>query len=525
MLLVDSLSELHPDKLPAAIQLHIKDGRGPEVRQAIPYLSQRHPEMRDLFASVLTSLEKTEQPLDLISGANGVAITCANCGGSVSKQSPNTKTVICHYCGNNAELPNADGLSRWHGRIDTQAKFSIGSYFNFRGQKWQAIGIQKYSGTIREWDSEDKNWEKSSSRMTLWWMLNEKRELAWLSDYGNQRYWSTKYLPKKPGIPKENNRQIEYGSWLLTFAAGEFSYQPEPGEKRKTWEFLKSPDGEDKRDSQGGRYSYSTEASLDNNDGNVSEVEFFRSIPLNNKTILEALGSRELLSSVKRWRLSGWLLLAAGLLSFMSGYIIKATANSEQLLTATSQFATADAPAVDLGELRIEDTPAVLRFNNRLQGGLPTNRWMEFELELEDSESNFAGGYFAEFWHETGYDEGHWREAVYSVNRDLRIEEPGSYKLLGLMGQTNTDFPFSVQLSVTTNPVSQQPFFFALFAGVVATILCMIRSRAVAVSGASLGGKLAETASNKKRKKSGSKSKARKKPGKNRTDKKGKDNR
>ena len=506
MLLVDSLSEIHPDKLPAAIQSYIRDGRGPEVRQAIPLLTQRHPEMRDLFSAVLRSLERTEQPLDLISGANGVAITCANCGGSVSKQSANTQIVICLYCGNNAELPNADGLSRWQGRIDTQAKFSIGSYFKFRGEKWQAIGVQKYSGTIREWDKEDRTWENNSSRFTLWWMLNEKRELAWLSDYGSKRYWSTKYLPKKPEIPKDKDRKIEYGSWFLTFAAGEFSYEPQPGEKRRSWEFNKAPGGEAVKDTKGDRYSYSTEASLDEN-GKPSEIEFFRSIPLSNQSILQSLGSNELLANVSRWRLSGMLLAAAGVLSILVGFVLKVAIDSDNLLSTNTTFASASTESVELGELRVEDTPTILRFSNQLRQGLPANRWAEFELELEDGDSNPVGGYYVEFWHETGYDDGPWRESVYRVNRDIRIEEPGTYKLRGLMDQTNANFPFKVQLDVTTNPVSTKPFFFAMFAGIVAAILSMVRAKSLATGGASLGGKIAESTSRRKRKKPGNKNK------------------
>lgn len=500
MLLVDSLNEIHPDKLPAAIQSYVRDGRGPEVRQAIPYLTQRYPEKRELFAAVLKSLEKTDQSLDLISGASGIAITCANCGGSVSKQSENTQIVICQYCGNNAELPNADGLSRWHGKIDTQAKFSIGSYFNFRGQKWQAIGVQKYVGSIREWDSEDSTWEKNSSRYTLWWMLNEKREIAWLSDYGNKRYWTAKYLPKKPEIPKKNIKTIEYGDWSLKFAAGEFSYQPQPGERRQSWEYTKTPGAENRKDTKGSRYSYSTEASLDEK-GNPSEIEFFRSITISNKSILQGLGSKNLLQQVSRWRLTGMLLGGTAVLSFLTGIGLKVTMDSDQLLTSKASFANAQVAAAELGELRVEETPAILQFDNRLQQRLPANRWVEFELELEDAESNPVGGYFVEFWHETGYDDGHWDESTYRVKRDIRIDEPGTYKVFGQIGQSNAGFPFQVQLDVTTNPVPQQPFFFALFTGIVTAILSFVRSRSLATGGASLGGKMAESGARRKRNK------------------------
>jgi len=119
VLLVNTLKDIHPDKLPSLMHSYINDGRGPEVRQAIPELTQQHPHMREQFAAILTTLQNQNEPLSLISEADGVAIVCAYCGGSVSKQSPDTRTVICHYCGCDAEQPATDGLS--HGIVKTRS--------------------------------------------------------------------------------------------------------------------------------------------------------------------------------------------------------------------------------------------------------------------------------------------------------------------------------------------------------------------------------------------------------------------
>lgn len=500
MLLADSLRELHPDKIPGVLDSYVREGRGPEVRQAIPQLQRQHPQLREKFTTVLESLKGTEPALDMIAGSNGVAITCANCGGSVSKQSPDAAAVICQYCGCNAEQVQPDGLSRWKGKIDTQAKFSIGSFFNFRGKKWQAVGVQKYSGRVKEWDSEDKRWDTSYSRYTLWWMLNEQRELAWLSDYGNKRYWSSRYVPKKPGLPEEKNRRTEYGDWQLNFAAGEFSYHPVPGQKRKTYEVTRPPSGEDSRDSNGDRYAYSTETALDEK-GKVSEIEFFRSVTISNTDILRGLGSQELLSAVRRWRITGGLLAGAGALSLVSSFVLKGSLESDQILS--KQLTFQDAGEQSLGQIRIEDTPALLRFNSRLTSKLKANRYAEFEVGLSDSENQYVGGYYVEFWHETGYDDGPWRESVYRINRDLRIDEPGTYNLAGLMGATNANFPFDVKLDVSTNPVTTQPFFFSFFAGIASAIISFARSKSLAASGSSIGGRMAETKQRRRKSKRG----------------------
>ncbi len=516
MLLADSLREIHPDKLPGVLDSYVREGRGPEVRQAIPELQKQHPQLSDKFASVLDSLKGSEPKLDMISGSSGVAITCANCGGNVSKQSPDAATVICLYCGCDAEQAQPDGLSRWKGKIDTQAKFSIGSYFTFRGKKWQAIGVQKYSGRVKEWDNEDKRWDASPSRFTLWWMLNEQRELAWLSDYGDKRYWSTRYVPKNPGLPEEKNKRTEYGDWQLNFAAGEFSYHPVPGQKRKTYEVTRPPAGEDRQDSHGDRYAYSTEAGLDEK-GNVSEIEFFRSVAIANTDILKGLGSSDLLSAVKRWRWTAGLLAGAGALSLISSIAIKSTVESDQLLS--NQVTFQDAGEQSLGQIRIEDTPTLLRFNSRLTSRLQANRYAEFEVGLTDTEEQYVGGYYVEFWHETGRDsDGAWRESVYRINRDLRIEEPGTYNLTGMMGATNANFPFDVRLDVTTNPVKTQPFFFSFFAGIATAFFSLTRSKSLASSGSSLGGRMAE--SKRRRRKSKRKKSERSKSGRDTSDRK-----
>lgn len=507
MLLTDSLKDIHPDKLPELLKSYVRDGRGPEVRQAIPDLTRQHPALKDVFASILISLEGDKPPPDMISGASGVVLSCSNCGGSVCKQAPDTHTVICQYCGCDAEHPPTDGLSLWQGRIDTQAKFSIGSYFTFRGTRWQAIGVQKYAGTIKEWDREDKVWETNVANYTLWWMLNENRELGWLSDYGSKRYWSEKYIPKNPAVPSAADKSIEYGRWGLKFAAGEFSYAPNPGEMRTTCEYSKPPRGEAKRSSEDRNFVYGTEAQL-GDDGNPVEIEFVRSVAISNRDVLQGLGSSKLLGAVSKWRLTAGLLAGTAVASFVLGFILNISRDSEELLGVTSHFNNEQPQQV--GEIRIEDTPALLRFDNRLVTRLVANRYVELEIELEDAAENYAGGYMVEFWRETGYDDGHWDESRYNFVRDLKIEEPGTYSISALIGSTNAGFPASVELKVKTNPVSQEPFFFSLFAGIAAGVLGWMRSHSISSGGASLGGKMAATARRKKKKGKSAKNKKKK---------------
>jgi len=500
VLLIDSLNDLHPDKLPDALQMYVRDGRGNEVRQAIPELSKKYPKLKPVFASILTSMEPGKKLPDMICAGHGVAISCANCGGTLTRQAAETRTVICQYCGCDAEHPPSDGLSKWAGRIDTQAKFSVGSFFTFRGEKWQAIGVQGYKGTVREYDTEDDKWINTPARFSLWWMLNEKRELAWLSDYGKKRYWSRKHLPKNPSLPEPGKRSFEYGRWKLQFAAGEFSHRVLPGEVRKTWESTKAPKGEEKKSAGNDKFIYSTEAQVDESDSPV-EIEFFRSIAISNKELLRGIGSKKLLSAISRWRVTAALLFGTAVASPILGYALQSRERVDEVLSYSSTF-TQESPQT-LGELRIEEAPTLLRFTSRLLTGLPANRYKEFDVDLENTNQEVIGGYSVEFWRETGFDdEGRWDESRYQYKGALKITESGIYSVVGQLGATNVPTPAKISVTVTTNPVEQQPFFFSLFGGAALGMLSLFRSRSIGSSGASLGGKIApNTGKGRRRKK------------------------
>ena len=459
----------------------------------------------------------------------GVALTCANCGGALTKQAKNTRTVICQYCGQDAEQPTDTKLTHWSTQLDSQANFSVGDFFTYAGEKWQAIGVQLFSGTLREWDDEDNVWEKNRTTHTLWWMLNEKREISWLSDYGSTRYWSTRYIPKNPKLPPKNNKRIEYGDYRLDFAAGEFSYKPEPQQKSRTWEYTTYPNNDEARnDARGNRYSYGVEASIDEN-GKESEFEFIRSVSISNRDVIKGMGATESLKSIQRWKRTGFVLAAAGVMSFIAGFLLEKSRAQDTLLTHTANYAQAQ--PLELGELRIEDVPKLVKFTSILNNPLNKEKWVEYEVELTNSTGDVIGWYGAEFWRETGYDDGYWDESDYGDSRLIKIEEPGTYQVIGFIGETNltpqdlnnTNNPGSlnISLNVTDNALSKKPFLFALFGGLVAGILSLVRSKSRASVAASLGGRLAPGAKNKKKRKVKNKRKG--KSNKQRNNKRSKD--
>ena len=515
MQLLESLRQLHPEKLPGVIEQHIRDGDSNSVRQALPSLIHQHPH---LSAQLKGIAERLRQPpaadntarqnaddvtsardgindkskndvaaIETISGDHAQVFACGNCGGTVSKQHPNSQHVICHYCGCDAIHPPASGLARWHQLLDARSRFTIGSLFNYKNRRWQVIGVQCYRGTIREWDSEDKDWETNSYNFTLWWMLNEQRELAWISDYGKWRYWSQKFIPFKPQMPGSDDRTVEHGKWELAFAAGEFSYMPYDGEQRESREYTRSPKGLDAPKMQSSKYSYSVETGMDEN-GIPEEIEFIRSSKLSNAQVLAGMGSAKLLETVKRWSATSNIFIGTVAALLIGYFALSAMFQSSTVLTGTTQARVA-APT-QIGTLDVKE--AGESYSIELASARFTaNRYIELILDIEDSDDVWAGGAEVEFWRETGRDsDGSWDESDYRATQQFRFEQPGSYLLTLTPGETNLESIPSFTATVRSHPNPVMPFIVAGLATLAFAVVSRMRSRSRAASGASITARL-----------------------------------
>lgn len=464
----------------------------------MPTLMDKHPELKDDFADIMRELKRPASPnkdtgnaIELITGEHAVAITCANCGGTVSRQSPDSVQVICQYCGCDSQNAEPGSLAKWREQLQVNDKFSIGSIFRYGATKWQAIGVQRYRGTIREWDSEDDVWETNPGHYTVWWMINANREIAWLSDFGKKRYWSQKYLPKKPALPAKNDKGIEYGYWILQLAAGEFSYQPQPGEDRHTFEQTRFPKGsvEARKDSAGNRYTYSVEAHIDDN-GKATEYEFVRSVGISNRTILQGIGAGDTLKAVKGWSRTGRILLISGVIAGGSYFAWKTVMPAAELFrTSVSLQGINDVPA---GELVVSEKGAVYQLSTRLSNGLPTNTWTGVDVDITDSDGEYAGGYYVEFWSESGTDsDGYWSESRLQIAENVRFDETGRYSISATMSGTTAKRPANLDIVVTSNPFPFIPFAIAGGTGILMGLISFTRSSARAASGATLGATMA----------------------------------
>ena len=229
---------MHPDKVLGVLQQHIDAGHERSALQAIPDLQLQHPQFHDELEQQKARLSaRLVDGVKVLDRDTAEVFRCVNCGGGLARQNPESKQVICQYCGCDAMHPAHDVLlERWNEALDLESNFTIGDFFQFDNRRWQAIGVQLFSGQLREFDDEDEKWESNNAYYTSWWMLNEDRELAWLIDDGTCRYWAEKFIPKDPFNPDQSDKRYEHGQWKLEFAAGEFSYQPKQGERHDSAE-------------------------------------------------------------------------------------------------------------------------------------------------------------------------------------------------------------------------------------------------------------------------------------------------
>lgn len=470
------LAKIHPDKVVATLQEHISAGHEQAALQAIPELQLRHPGFHNELEQIKQRLsDKLLDDVKVLNRDAAVIFRCLNCGSGLARQAPETVHVICHYCGCDAEHPASDiGLERWNNSIDLEANFTIGDFFTFEGKRWQAVGVQLFSGRVREFNRED-GWESSYSRYTNWWMLNEQRELAWLIDDGRRRYWSQKHIPDDPSLPNDKDKQFEHGSWTLEFAAGEFSYQPRQQEQHLSAESRQSVAVGKKR------FFNSVESRLA--DGQVSEVEFFRSQMVPHEDVLAGLDKKSELIDSQRWkRTMKTLLLAIPLLAAAFLYFNRGGESSVETVALSNQD-----KQVEMQALPVAEQGQLLEMKGSVNG-IANNSWFGVDLTLIDSDNEEVYSKYLEFWRESGIDsDGHWSEARNVISWFVRIDEPDTYRVVINGDEQSSTSDADFRLSIEKNKASITPFIIAGFFTMLLILMSRSKASAIRAGGASIG--------------------------------------
>ncbi len=476
---------MHPDKVLSALEEHIKAGHEKSSLQAIPDLQLQYPQFHNELEQTKARISaKLADGVRVINRDAAEIFRCVNCGGGLSRQNPESKTVICQYCGCNAEHPAQHiHLERWNQAIDLESNFTIGDFFAFEKQRWQAIGVQVFSGRVKEYD--EGEWVTSFSRYSSWWMLNERRELAWLVDDGTKRYWADKYIPQNPSLPSTSDKRFEHGHWQLEFAAGEFSYQPKPGEahlssEKSVRETMPVRPG-------GSSYSYyvSAETRL-TDDGKPKEIEFIRSRPVSNTDMLVGLGKGEETLDLKRWKHTIAALAAA--LPVLLGVHLYLNQGGEVSNNAVDL--TLNSTDVPVQSITV-DKPGITYQMSSAVGSLPVNTWLGVNFWLEDADGEAVYAKYLEFWRETGVDsDGRWDESKRGITWHARIDEAGTYNALVSVDPESTQPGGSFRFRTEPNRTAITPFIFAGVFSVFLIFLCRSKIAAISSVAASIAVKL-----------------------------------
>lgn len=490
MQIAQRLNKIHPDKLLGTLQSHIDDGHEQAALQAIPDLQLGFPQFQNELEQIRGKLTaKLRDDIKVINPQSASVFNCVNCGGGLAKQCRDTVHVICHYCGQDAEHPANDiQLDRWNKALDLEANFTIGDFFSYQGVQWQAVGVQLFSGRVREYDSED-GWESSFSRYTSWWMLNEQRELAWLVDDGSRRYWSEKYLPQNPSVPDAKDRSFEHGEWELEFAAGEFSYQPRYQEKHHSAEnkrssVLPAPAAADGGQSKQ-RYYTSVESRL-NDQGKVSEIEFFKSRMIPHTEVLGGLGQVSALDDRKRWSNSMRLLFVALPLLAATAFTLNRGGDTS---LETVALASND-KEVSMQEIKVDQAGQVIKMRGSV-AGLRNNSWFGVDVGLLSSDNELVYSKYLEFWRESGRDsDGPWSEADLGSSWFIRVDEPDTYKVVIDGDEQSTSATADFRLHTERNKTSVTPFMLAGFFSIFLIMMCRSKMGSVSAAASSIALKL-----------------------------------
>ena len=471
---------MHPEKLLGALQQHIDAGHERSALQAIPDLQLQHPQFHNELEQVKARLSaRLLEGVKVLDRKSAEVFRCVNCGGGLSRQNPESKHVICQYCGCDAQHPAQDiHLERCNKALDLESKFTIGDFFEFEGQRWQSIGVQLFSGRVKEYDD---GWETNYSRYTSWWMLNERREIAWLVDDGSARYWADKYIPEKPSVPSNKDKKYEHGKWQLEFAAGEFSYQPKPGAAHLTAERSSGvsmpvrPGGEKRR------YYVSAETRLHSN-GKPKEIEFIRSHKISDEQVLAALGRGTETLDVKRWKHS--IIGIAAALPVLLGVHLYLNQGGSELSQAVNLNSTSS--DVPLQSIVVEEPGTMFKMSASV-GSLDVNKWFGVNLQLEDSVGEAVYTKYLEFWRETGVDsDGRWHESKRSFDWHVRVDEPDTYKAVVSVEPGSTQSGSDFRLNTESNRTSIAPFIMAGIFSIFIIVFCRSKIASLVTTAASI---------------------------------------
>ena len=383
---------------------------------------------------------------------------CKNCGFPMRQFNPNSLMMICESCGTRF---GESTPPKYTPEVPLNPLFKLHEQFERNGMTWQVIGCQSYAGSVEEWDSEDKVWERTPWSFHTWWVLNEKREIAWISQDKTGYSWSHKKTVNS-AIPV-GDRSFEVGNYTMISAVGEFSYIPREAEQIRSYE-------------KAGR---SLQLLLDAQ-GQTQEIEAFHDIKLDLMELLSNFGKQSVVDALKRAKttmLAAFATIPILVIGYFAMQTQEKTLMSTETVTITSKSLK---QVIPLGQFKLDNEGLLeLDFKAGLERG---DGSFDAEIVVSDSDKTAVAELPLSMWRESGRDsDGPWTESQWRDAPRIKIPAGSSYSLSLVPDTLKRWKSITLKGQVTRNVVSLLPIILggiaALVLGIVLSVLRRKRTR------------------------------------------------
>jgi len=382
---------------------------------------------------------------------------CKNCGFPMRQFNPNTLMMVCESCGTRF---GDSAPPRYKPEAPLNPLFKLHGQFEKNGTVWQIIGCQSYAGSVEEWDSEDNTWERTPWSYHTWWIINEAREIAWISQDKTGYSWSHKKTVSSE-IPR-GDKSYEVGHWTMISAVGEFSYIPREAEQVRSYE-------------KDGR----TLSILLDENGKNQEIEAFHDVTLNLTELLESFGKQSVIDALERSKALTRTAFAS-IICLVLGYFILQGFEKTLITTPTVTInAQSLKKVIPLGEFTMQKQGLIeLDFLANLANGTGS---FDAEIVVSDSDKAPVAELPLSLWRESGRDsDGAWTESQYRNAPRINLPAADVYTLSLVPDTLKRWQTISLRGKVTRNVVSLMPIIVGgVFAAVLGIAISIMRRKRI----------------------------------------------
>jgi hypothetical protein len=438
----------------AELREHLARGRFLFVRQQCEQILLASPEHEE----VRSILEEATEREALLNGSGSAtlsirAVRCNGCGASLTPSTTDALVITCTACrtafdlatGDTSSALSVDQRRKTGGRIPPPKSFlALGAIGTLRGASVQIRGRLCYQGEIREWDAEDEEYWTGPWSYDEWVLLSEDGRYYFLTEDREGFSLSMKTIPEIPTVPEPHQNHLtlhaehgvqpvlERGTVTLQYLEGEFSWIPRAGETLQYAEY----------EFKGNRFGV---------EWHEHEVEFYEAVPLTELDVARAFDQREIVEAATRderigeayqsW--SPFFLVASVVMAFF--LVASLRQSGEEIFHGTHTVSKLAKDGLMLGPFPLSPEHGVHLI--RMEADIVDNSSSAVALELLDAAGSPVNEVEADFWSESGYDDGPWREWETAKDYYFRVEQEGNYYAKLYLDETTAREPV-VEVSI-----------------------------------------------------------------------------